>query len=135
MAARKGRGNTTVSFNGTALTNYCNSAELSMAVDRLEATHFGSTAAETIAGDTTYSISLAGDWDAALDTALAPEAITTGVKRTAVIAFVGSSQTVTYTWTSLAEIQDYTISSGASDKITFSATLALAGTPSSRVVA
>lgn len=141
MAARKGRGNTTVSFNSTALTNYCNSAELAMTVDRLESTHFGSTAAESIAGDSSYTISLEGDWDAALDTALAPEAITTGNKRTCVIAFVGSSQTVTYTWTGNnstgvgAEIQDYTISSGASDKITFSATLVISGAPSSRVVA
>lgn len=130
MAARKGRGNTTLTFNSVALTNYTNSAELSMEVDRLETTHFGSTGAEDIAGDTSYSISLGGDWDAAVDTALAPEAITTGTKRTAVLAFVGSSQTVTYTWTSNAEIQDYQISSGVGDKITFSATLALSGAPS-----
>lgn len=131
MAARRGRGNTAVTYNGIDgnMTNYCNSAELSMAVDRLEATHFGSTAAETIAGDTTYSISLAGDWDVALDGILAPEAITTGTKRTAKLVYTGGSQTVTYAWTSLAEIQDYTISSGASDKITFTANLVLAGAP------
>lgn len=133
MAARKGRGNTAVTFNGNDgnLTDYCNSAELSATVDRLEATHFGSTAAETIAGDMTYSISIGGDWDAALDTILAPEVITNvGTERTAKIAFTGSSQTVTYTWTTNAEVQDYTITSGASDKITFSATLVLNGTPS-----
>jgi len=133
MAARKGRGNTTVTYNSTALTNYCNSAELSMTVDRLEATHFGSTAAETIAGDSTYSISIGGDWDTALDTVLAPETITTGTKRTAVIAFSGATQTATYTWTSNAEVQDYTITSGASDKITFSATLVLSGAPTRAV--
>lgn len=133
MAARKGRGNTTVSFNSTALTNFCNSAELAMTVDRLESTHFGSTAAESIAGDSSYSIKLEGDWDTALDTVLGPEAITTGTKRTAVIAFVGSTTTATYTWTSNAEIQDYTISSGVSDKITFSATLVLSGAPTRSV--
>lgn len=133
MAARKGRGNTTVSFNSTALTNFCNSAELAMTVDRLESTHFGSTAAESIAGDSSYTISLEGDWDTALDTVLGPEAITTGTKRTAVIAFVGSTTTATYTWTSNAEIQDYTISSGVSDKITFSATLVLSGAPTRSV--
>lgn len=133
MAARKGRGNTTVTYNSVALTNYCNSAELSMTVDRLETTHFGSTGAEDVAGDTSYDISIGGDWDVALDTALAPEAITTGTKRTAVIGLVGSSGTVTYTWTSNAEIEDYTVTSGASDKITWKATLALSGAPTRSV--
>lgn len=133
--ARKGRGNTAVTFNAVSITNYCNSAELAMTVDRLDTTHFGSTGAETIAGDSTYSISVGGDWEVALDSALAPEAITTGTQRTAVIAFTGASQTVTYTWTSKAEIQDYTITSGAGDKITWSGTLVLNGAPSSRGVA
>ncbi len=134
MAARKGRGNVTVTFNSVALTNYTNQAELSMAVDRIETTHFGSTGAETIAGDTTYSISLSGDWDAALDTALAPEAITTGTPRTVVLALVGTTQTVTYTWTSKAEIADYKWSSDATGKQQFSATISLSGAPSSRAV-
>lgn len=133
--ARKGRGNVTVTFNAVALTNYTTQAELAMAVDRVETTHFGSTGAESIAGDTSYTIPLSGDWDVALDTALAPEAITTGTQRTAVIAFVGTSQTVTYTWTSKAEVQDYSISADASGKITWSATLVLNGAPSSRAVA
>lgn len=141
MAARKGRGNTTIQYGTTgaltALTNYCNSAELAMTVDRLESTHFGSTAAESIAGDSSYSISLEGDWDTALDTVLGPDAITTGTRKTAVITFTGSSTTATYTWTSSttvgAEVQDYTISSGVSDKITFSATLVLSGAPTRSV--
>lgn len=133
--ARKGRGNTSVTFNSVDITNYCNTADLEMTVDRLETTHFGSTGAESIAGDTTFSISVGGDWEVALDTALAPEAITTGTLRTAIIAFDGASQTVTYTWTSLAEIESYSISSAASDKITWSGTLTLNGAPSSRGVA
>lgn len=135
MAARKSRGNITCTFNSVALTNYMNQAELGMAVDRLETTHFGSTGAESIAGDTTFTFSMGGDWDTALDTALAPEAITTGTARTAVIAFVGSTGTVTYTWTSKSEVQDYTITGAVGDKITWSATLVLNGAPSSRAVA
>lgn len=135
MAARKSRGNFTVTFNSVALTNYCNQAELGMAVDRIETTHFGSTAAESIAGDTTYSFSMGGDWDTALDTALAPEAITTGTARTAVIAFVGSTGTVTYTWTNLCEIENYTVTGSVGDKLTWSADLVLNGAPSSRAVA
>ena len=136
MAARKGRGNTAVVYNTYTLTTYCNSAELAMALDRLETTHFGSTAAESIAGDASYTISLQGDWDTVLDGYLAVDAINIGNKRNASIAFTGSAQTVTYSWTGNnatgvgAEIQDYNISSGASDKITFSATLVLSGAPS-----
>lgn len=133
--ARKGRGNVTVTFNSVALTNYTTQAELAMAVDRIETTHFGSTGAESIAGDTTHTINLSGDWEVALDTALAPEAITTGTARTAVIVFTGASQAVTYTWTSKAEIENYTVSAEASGKITFSAALTLNGAPSSRAVA
>jgi trans-2-enoyl-CoA reductase len=134
MAARKGRGNTVVTYHGNTLTDYCNTAELSATVDRLEATHFGSTAAETIAGDMTYSINIGGDWDVQIDTWLAPEVITNvGTERNATIAFSGASQTVTYTWTSNAEISDWTITSGASDKITWSATLVLNGTPTRSV--
>jgi hypothetical protein len=135
MAARKGRGNIDFSFNSVALESYTTQAELSMVVDRIETTHFASTGAESIAGDTTYTISLSGDWDTALDTALAPEAITTGTRRTAVLVVTGSSTAVTYTWTSLAEVASYSISADASGKITFQAEISLAGAPSSRSVA
>lgn len=133
MAARKGRGNTTLTFNSVALTNYMNQAEWQAEIDRLETTHFGSTGAESIAGDTTHTISIGGDWDIAVDNALAPEAITPGTKRTAAIAYVGTSQTLTLTWTSNAEISNYSVSSGVSDKITWSASLALSGAPTRSV--
>lgn len=133
MAARKSRGNITFTFNSVALTNYCNQAELGAEVERIETTHFGSTAAESIAGDTTFTISAGGDWDAALDTAIAPEAITTGTKRTAVLAFVGSTGTVTYTWTSTAEVASYTVTGSIGDKITWSGEFALSGAPTRAV--
>lgn len=129
MAARKGRGNTTVTYNSNALTSYCNSAELDATVDRIETTHFGSTGAESIAGDPSWTISLGGDWDNALDAFLAPDAVTPGTKRNAVIAFIGTSATVTYTWTANAEIQNFNVSSGVGDKIVWSAELALSGAP------
>lgn len=129
MAARKSRGNVTFTFNSVALTNYCNQADLSAEVERIETTHFGSTAAESIAGDTTYTITAGGDWDTALDTAIAPEAITTGTKRTAVLVVTGSTGAVTYTWTSNAEVTSYTVSSSIGDKITWQAEFALSGAP------
>jgi hypothetical protein len=111
------------------VTSYLNSASLEATVDRIETTHFGSTGAESIAGDTTYTVPLAGDWDLALDTALAPEVITTGTKRNFVLTFVGSTGSAIYTWTSNAEVGDYKVSSDATGKITFSATISLSGAP------
>ena len=129
MTARKARGNTAVTFNDTAITNYCDSADLEAAIDQLETTHLGSTAAESTAGDPSWKISLGGMWDNALDAVLGPEAVTPGTKRTAIIAFTGSSATITYTWTSMAEIEGYTINSAGGDFIKFADTLALSGAP------
>jgi hypothetical protein len=127
--ARKSRGNVTASFNGNALTNYCTQADLAATIDQIETTHFGSTGAESITGDPEWSISLQGDWEPALDGFLAPEAVTPGTRRTAVISFAGASSTVSYTWTSLAEIQNWNVSSQVGGKITWSATLMLSGAP------
>lgn len=128
--AVKGQGNTTVTYNSNALTNYCNQADLSATIEDIETTHFGSTGRESIAGTSTWSISLGGDFDSVVDGYLAPDAITTGTKRTAVIAFTDDgSTTVTYTWTSNAEIGDYSITSTPTGKIEWSATLRLSGAP------
>ena len=133
--ATRARGNTTVTFNSVDITQYCDSAALAMTAERLDTTNLASTGKESIAGDTEYSIPLSGNWSVALDTALAPEIITTGTKRTAIIAFDGGAQTVTYTWTSLAEVQDYTVTAAVGDFHKWSGTLSLSGAPSSRGVA
>ena len=129
MTARKSRGNVVVSFNSTALTAYCDGADLDAAIDQLETTNLASTGAESIAGDPKWSIKLSGMWDNALDAVIGPEAVTPGTKRTAYIALTGSGATITYTWTTNAEIENYTISSKTGSFITFSATLALSGAP------
>ena len=131
--AVKSRGNVTVTFNSVAITNYCSQAELAATVERLETTHFGSTGKETTAGDTEWSLTLSGDWATALDTALAPEAITTGTARTAVIAFDGGASTVTYTWTNTAEIGDFSVTASIGESIKWSTTLALSGAPTRAV--
>lgn len=129
MAARRGRQNTVVTYNGQALTNYTNSAEVSSTLDRIETTHFGSTANESIAGDAEWRINIGGDWDNVVDGYLAPDAITPGTRRTASAALTGSSQTVTYTWTTNAEIGEWSISSNVNGKIEWSAVLILSGAP------
>jgi len=129
MTARKARGNAVVSYNSNNITAYCDSAELSAAIEQLETTNLASSAAESTAGDPSWTISLSGMWDNALDAILGPDAVTPGTKRTASIALTGSSATVTYTWTSNAEIGDYTVTSAVGDFIKFSATLTLSGAP------
>jgi hypothetical protein len=127
--ARKARGDVAVTYNSNALTNYCKQADLDATVERLETTHLGSTAKSTIAGDAEWKISLSGDWDNTLDGYLGPDVVTPGTARTASIAFTGASATVTYTWTSAAEIQDFKWGAQVGQAITWSATLALSGAP------
>ncbi len=129
MSARKSRGNTAASFNGTAITAYCDQADLDATINQIETTNLASTGAESTAGDPKFSIKLGGMWDAALDAVLGPEAVTPGTKRTAYIAYTGSSATVTYTWTSNAEIENYAITSAVGNMIKWTATLALSGAP------
>lgn len=131
MAAVKSEGRVTVTFNSNNITQYCNSADLQAAIDRLEVTDLASTGKEYISGVGEWTISLNGYWDSTLDGYLGPEAVTPGTKRTGVIAFTdAASTTVTYTWTSNAEIQDYNITSAVGGAIEWSATLALTGAPS-----
>jgi hypothetical protein len=129
MTARKARGNVTVTYNSNAITAYLDSADLEATIDQLETTNLASTAAESTAGDPSWSISVSGMWDNAIDAILAPDAVTPGTKRTAVMVLTGSSAAVTYTWTTNAEIGDYSVSSAVGDFIKFSATLTLSGAP------
>ena len=131
--ARKARGNVEVTFNGTEVTAYCNKADLDGAIEQLETTNLASTGKETISGDPEWSIALEGMWEVALDSVIGPEAVTPGTKRTAVIVFTGASQSVTYTWTSNAEIQDYKVSAQVGGFISWTATLALSGAPNRAV--
>lgn len=133
MAAIKGAGNATVTYNSNALTNYVNSVDLQNTIAELEATHLGSTAQEADPGLSSHSLQIGGDWNATLDGYLGPDSLS-GTKRTCVIAFVSSGTTVSYTWTTQAFITNYTITTAATGKLEWSATLRLSG-PGSRGVA
>lgn len=127
--AVKSLSNVTVTYNSVNITGYCSQADLSATIERLDVTTLASTAKESIAGDAEWTIALSGSWESALDTALAVDAVTPGTARTAVITFEGASATVTYTWTSKAEIQDYKITSATGAFIAWSGTLSLSGAP------
>ena len=129
--AVKAEGNVAVTYNSNALTAYCNQSDLSSTISALDATDFSSTGKEYVNDTPEWSIAVGGHWDSTLDGYLAPDAITPGTKRTATIAFTDSgSTTITYTWTSNAEIADYAVNAATGSLITWSGTLRLSGAPS-----
>lgn len=128
MTATKGAGNSTVSFNATPLTNYVNSQDLQNTIAELDGTHLGSVEMEADAGLPSHSLQMSGDWHPTLDGVLGPDSLT-GTKRTAVVTFTAGGQTVTYTWTSQAFITSYNVTSSATGKLEWSATLRLSGAP------
>lgn len=129
--AVKSETNATVTYNSNALTAYCNQADLSATIAALDSTDLASTGKEYVNDTPEWSIAVGGAWHATLDGYLAPDAVTPGTKRTCAIAYTDAgSTTVTYTWTSNAEIADYSISSATGSLITWSGTLRLSGAPS-----
>ena len=129
--AVKSEGNAVVTYNSNNISAYCNQADVQATIDQLDSTNLASTAKESVTGFGEWSISIGGQWDSTIDGYLAPDAVTPGTKRTCSIAYTDSgSTTVTYTWTSNAEIQDYAISSATGALISWTATLMLSGAPS-----
>ena len=132
MAATKGAGNVAVTYDGDALTAYCNQADLNAVVAELEATDFSSTAEESDPGLTKYTIGLGGDWHATLDGYMGPDVATSALKTCVIAITDADSTTVTYTWTTKSFITNYSVSAPATGKITWTATLNLTGPYSSR---
>jgi len=130
MAKVKGAGHVAITFDGNALTAYVNQASMQAAIDSIDVTDFASTAKEWLTGFADWTIPLSGHWDPTLDGYLAPDAITPGTKKTAVVALDDGSTTITYTWSTAAEIDNFTIdASNPSEAITWSANLKLSGAP------
>lgn len=129
--AAKSELNVEVLYNSQTLTPYCNSAEVSAAIEQLEATDLDSTAKEYVTGFGEWSISIGGHWDATLDGYLAPDAVTPGTARTAYIQYSTNAGVayVRYTWTSNAQIENWAISSATGSLISWTATLKLSGAP------
>jgi hypothetical protein len=131
--SRKARGNVHLSYNGTDITAYANSADLQDTIDQIDTTHFASTGKESITGDPEWSLSMGGDWVPEIDAILGPEAVTPGTRRDAAIELVGATATVEYAWTANAEIQNYQVQAQVGGKIVWSATLMLSGAPTRTV--
>ena len=129
MAATRGAGNITVTYNATDITSYLSETELNQEIAELEATHLASTAMEQAPGLSSFSVSFNGDWDATLDGLIGVDA-PAGTLRTVVVAITdASSDTVTYTWTDNGFVTGYNISASATGKITHDSTLRCNGAP------
>ena len=128
MAPKKVAGNVTVTYNGTAITNYLNTASLNAVVNAIDTTDFGDVSAMTnIAGLGDWEVPVGGPWDPALDAVLAPDAITPPATLRTLIVVI---DTVTFTATTNAFVTGYTINASApADGITWSGTLKVSGAP------
>lgn len=130
MAALKGAGNTVISYNSNALTNYTNSAQLANTIAELESTHLGSTAESADAGLVSSALDIGGDWDSTLDGYLGPDSLT-GTKRTTVITFTDGTDDVSWTWTASGDVggfvTNYQVQATATGKIVWTAQLRLSG--------
>jgi hypothetical protein len=125
--------NVEVVYNSNTLTPHCNQADVQSTLGQLEVTNLDSTAKEFLAEPAEWTIRMGGFWSHTLDAFLAPDAVTPGTKRTAVISFTNTS-TVSYTWTLNAEISNYQITSTPTGLIAWSAELRLSGAPTRAVV-
>lgn len=125
----KGAGNTTFSFNGTALTAYCNKSDLDSTASELETTDFASTAEESEPGLTKHVINVGGDWSKAVDDVFAPQ-MATPTLVTSVLTVGSGADEVTYTWTSKSFASNYKWDAGGpNQKITWSAKITCSGNP------
>ena len=129
MAGYKSQGNTTVTYVTTEITDFVNQADMSSTLAKIDVTRLGDTGKVNIVDAAEWSINIGGPWHPTLDGFLAPDAVTPGTKRTAVIAYTNGASTVTYTWTANAEVGNWNITSAPGGAITWSATLTLSGAP------
>ena len=133
MAGYKAQGNVTCTYNSNALTAYINQADTQSTLAQIDVTTLGDTGKVNIVDAAEWQISLGGPWHPTLDGYLAPDAVTPGTKRTAVISYTNGTSTVSFTWTSNAEIGNYQIQAAPGGAITWSATLTLSGAPTRAV--
>ena len=129
MAARKSLGNNTVTYNSQNITAYLTSAELSFGGEKVDVTDLADTAKTFASGDGEWKLDVTGWWDNAIDAILGPDAVTPGTKRTLAYAVVGTSATVTYTWTTNCEVGDYKISPKTGEYVPFTCSFYLSGAP------
>lgn len=126
----KGPKNVTFTYDSVNMTAYVDQVDLNMTVAELETTNLDSSAQEFEPGLGGHTLDIGiTKWDKVVDDKLGPDTLTPA-KRTAAIAFKDDSgDTVTYTWTTNCFVTGYTISGGATGKVTGKPKFRLSGNP------
>lgn len=123
MAFRHGRF-AEITVSGTALSLYCDTADLNIDVDTSDTTTFTKSWKTAIAGLAGATLELKGSWDPTASTG--PSAKLTGLIQAAPFAVVvepGGNLTGQQRRSFNAILQNYKESSPVADKVTFSSTL------------
>lgn len=129
MAVKKAQGNTTITYNSNALTNWAKNVKVTASGKSIDVTALGDTAKATIADTVEWKVTSDLNWDATVDGYLAPDAITGGTKRNFVLTHTDGTTTVTLTWTAACEIESYSTDDSVGDVHKASVTFALSGAP------
>lgn len=129
----KGSGNYTFSYNSVALAPYISESSLRNVVEAIESRNLASTTVANVGSSVSTTIAISGDWDKALDDALAPDSLSPpATLRTWSMVVGKSGAQVTYGQTGTADVgafvSNYEANFTAGDKATWSAELTISGT-------
>lgn len=128
MATRHGK-NAAVTFAGTALGAFCNEGSLSIDIDTAETSVFGQNYKSFLTGQGTATLELSGHYDPA---AGGPGAIIRAqlfVDAVAIIWEPGGAVAGQTRYTFNALVTNYSEASSTSDRVTFSTSLQMTGSP------
>jgi len=116
--------NATFSLDGTDISSYVDSVQLSKSLDTAEVTALGDSDKAYIGGLFSATMTVSGSWDATLDATVA------GAMDGATCAFAYSPDGGTTTYSGNCFVTAYTPASSASDADKWSASLQASGTVS-----
>lgn len=128
----KASGNYSFSYNAVALAAYISESSLKNVVEAIESRNLASTAVANVGASASTTISISGDWDKALDDALAPDSLMPpATLRTWAMVVGASGAQVTYAQTGTAQVgafvSNYEATFPAGEKATWSAELTISG--------
>ena len=128
----KASSNLSFSYNAVALASYISESSLKNIAEAIESKNLASAAVANVGSSVSTTISISGDWDKALDDALAPDSLSPpATLRTWSMDMGASGAQVTYgqtgTTTVGAFVSNYEANFTAGDKATWSAELTISG--------
>jgi len=132
MAAIKAVLNQDLSYDSVAIEGYMNQHKLEVQVEELDASNYDSTGEEIIAGVQDWTCSVTALWSVALDNAIGPDALTAPATKKTLVSLTGPSSPsndTSYTWTTNAFIDEYTITATSSGLVTADISFGLNGNP------